>query len=135
MSYEFNGRWFGETITTTVGSPIELPNVFNEQYTHTIKLYKADGTLLNDTCYSFDTAMLMSQGGSPIVPEGGGLSYTAITHSGDSDTIPFALGTPEIIMDGTQTYLSDKFTWDGATITMTNGVSFYDGQTIGIFYA
>ena len=135
MSYEFNGRWFGQNITVVSGEYIELPPVFNEQYTHTIKFYKTDGSLFNDTCYTLDTAQIMGISGSPIVPSSGGFNYATIEYEAPSgDDIVFALGTPIVIFDGSQSYTQGQFTYAAGVITMTNGVIFTQGQIITILY-
>lgn len=134
MQYEFNGKWFGVTLTTVSGEPIEMPNVFNENYTHKIKFVEASGDLLNDTCYTFDTAMMPTEVTADSPSSSGGLMYTTVTIDEDGAvSFDFALGDPSIIMDGNQSYISG-FTWNGSAVTMTNGVTFYDGQTVGIFY-
>lgn len=39
----------------TINSELKLKNNFNEDYEYIIRIYKPDGTLTNDTCYSFKT--------------------------------------------------------------------------------
>lgn len=134
MQYEFNGMWKGVEISVAQGEPIEIPNIFNEQYTHLVKFIKPDGDLYENTCYKLDTSKLTYEAGassSPYTPSG--FSYTTVTVTEDGVIIPFVLGQPVVVMDGTQGYISG-FTWDGAEIEMTNGVLVHDGQTIGIFY-
>lgn len=134
MSYEFNGRWYGENIEVTNGEYIELPPVFNEQYDHKIKFYTAAGALFGDTCYTLDTSLLMgSVSGGATSPSSGGMTYANVTAE-EGTTIDFTLGTPIVIYDGNQSYIQGQFTYSNGVITMTNGVSFYDGQPLTILY-
>lgn len=59
---EFNGTWNKISLSLTAGSGIILPNVLNGNYTHTVKFIKPDGTLLNGTCYAFDTHTIVNSG-------------------------------------------------------------------------
>ncbi len=52
---DFAGVQFRTDIPVISGVPVTIPNNFNENYRHTLKLYRADGTLVNDTCYKIKT--------------------------------------------------------------------------------
>lgn len=133
MSYEFNGRWFGEQIEVVSGEFIEMPNVFNESYTHLVKFYKNNTDIINDTCYSLDTSLLMGGGISPTSPSSGGFNYYNTEGDGD-DTVDFSLGTPIVVFDGNQSYIQGQFTYAAGVITMLNDITFYDGQLLTILY-
>lgn len=133
MSYEFNGRWFSENIDVVDGEFVELPFVFNEQYSHLLKFYKADGSLFNDTCYTLDTSLLMGSLSSSSSPSSSGFAYANAIGNGTAE-VDFVLGTPIVVFDGTQSYIQGQFTYAAGVITMTNGVVFYDGQPLTILY-
>lgn len=133
MSYEFNGRWIGEVIPVTLGQFIEIPNVFNESYTHLVKFYKTNTTIINDTCYSLDTSLLMGEVSGISSPSSSGFAYANATGNG-TDTIPFTLGTPIIVFDGNQSFIQGQFDYINGEIVMTNGTTFYDGQPLTILY-
>lgn len=133
MSYEFNGRWFGEQIEVTSGEFIEMPNVFNESYTHLVKFYKTNTDIINDTCYSLDTSLLMGVSSGTTSPSSSGFNYANVTAEA-GNTIDFSLGTPVVVFDGNQSYIQGQFTYSNGVITMTNGVTFYDGQPLTILY-
>lgn len=134
MSYEFNGRWFGEILPVVSGEVIEIPNVFNESYTHLVKFYKTDTDIINDTCYSLDTSLLMGMSeGNVSSPSDSGFNYANATGNGTNE-VPFLSGTPIVIFDGNQSYIQGQFTFSAGVITMTNGVVFYDGQPLTILY-
>lgn len=133
MSYEFNGVWYGVNVEATENTLLEIPNVFNENYTHSIRFYNPSGELIGDTCYTFDTRSLIRfvSGSSPVQPSVPGTFAKVTVEAGN--TIPFVLGEPVIIFVEAQSYYNG-FTWNGSEIEMTNGVEFYEGQEIGIIY-
>lgn len=135
MSYEFNGRWFGEIISVVSGQFIEIPNVFNESYTHLVKFYKTNTDIINDTCYSLDTSLLMGVNtGNPSSPSSAGVFHYDNILGNGTDTIPFVGGTPIVIFDGNQSYIQGQFNYVAGEIIFTNGVIPYDGQPLTILY-
>lgn len=42
-------------IDITAPATITIPNNFNEDYEYIFRVYRPDGTLFNNTCYSFKT--------------------------------------------------------------------------------
>lgn len=139
MSFEFNGRWFGESISVTNGENLALPNLFNETYKHTIKFYKADKTLVNDTCYTLDMSTAMGSGVAPTpAPD---LGYLLVEIEGDITTVDNADDTyynawletheiTEITTNGQSYLVGESFTQDGGFVTWTNGGSWYIGQIV-----
>lgn len=134
MSVEFNGRWTGTSIDVTDTELLELPNVFNEDYTHTIKFYTAAGALVNDTCYTFNTASIIGSASPSSPAQPSGLQYATLTADANGDSIDFSLGTPIVVITSGQSY-DDGFTWDGSSIVWQNGNTFYDGQKVTILYS
>jgi hypothetical protein len=135
MSVEFNGRWRGVQIDVVNTELLELPNVFNEDYTHTIKFYTAGGALVNDTCYTFNSASVIGTASGVTSPSSSsGLQYATVVADADGDSFDFALGTPIVIITSNQSY-DEGWTYDGATVTWTNGNTVYDGQRLTILYA
>ena len=130
--YEFNGLWRGGTIEVTTGDNIVLPYVFNEYYIHLIKIYKANGDLLNDTCYKLDTTKLPGNYTTATPEDNNTLEVTITDESGQgagSFTVDAINGrTVKYIIADPQVYTG--FTQTGNQITMTNGVTYYDGQKI-----
>jgi hypothetical protein len=55
MVLEFNGVDYRATVNVGNNVAVTIPNRFNEDYTHTLKFYRADGTLVYDTCYTIKT--------------------------------------------------------------------------------
>lgn len=55
MELEFGASVYRASIGVQDGQPVTLPNRFNEQYTHILRLYKASGSLFNATCYQVTT--------------------------------------------------------------------------------
>jgi hypothetical protein len=133
MSVEFNGRWRGVMIDVVNTELLELPNVFNENYTHTIKFYTAAGALVNDTCYEFNSASVIGTAAATSPSSSSGLQYATITAEAGTE-IGFTLGTPIVIITSSQSY-DDGWTYDGAVIAWTNGNVMYDGQKVTVLYA
>lgn len=132
--YEFNGMWKGGSIDVTSGENIELPWVFNENYIHPIKIYEADGTLFNDTCYKLDTSKIA---GNYTTPTDLNEEYVfnITVSAGSTFTSSKINGRPVMVVyDGNQSYnrQPDNFTQATNTVTMTNGVTFYEGQIITV---
>jgi hypothetical protein len=135
MSVEFNGRWRGVQIEVVNTELLELPNVFNENYTHKIKFYTAGGALVNDTCYEFNSASIIGTASGVTSPSSSsGLQYATVTADANGDSIDFSLGTPIVVITSGQSY-DDGFTWNGSTIVWTNGNTFYNGQKVTVLYA
>lgn len=132
--YEFNGRWFGGTVTVTQGENITLPYVFNENYTHTIKFYY-NNLLVNDTCYTLDTSLIA--GSYTTNTSSGGVAYLTFEAVDGAEQTNADIANRNIIgiMDGAQIYNVAQFTQNGNTFEMTNGVSFYTGQTLTLIFA
>lgn len=135
MAYEFNGSWLAESISVTQSQIIELPNVFNERYNHTIKLYTQEGVLFDETCFILDSSQLLRSGTGVTSPSSGTGNYATVTaEAGDTLTIP-AGRTVWLIFPNTQGLVRNTtFTQSGTTITMINGDTFYDGQQILYMY-
>jgi hypothetical protein len=134
MSVEFNGRWRGTSIDVVSSELLELPNVFNENYTHKIKFYTAAGALVNDTCYEFNSASVIGTVSPSSPSSSSGLQYATVIADADGDSFDFALGTPIVIITSSQSY-DEGWTYDGVAVTWTNGNTVYDGQRLTILYA
>lgn len=129
FSYEFNGRWFGGSIDVVDEENITVPFVFNEHYIHLIKFFKADGSLLNDTCYKLDTSKIVGNYTTATVTEENIFNVTV--SAGNTFTSSKINGRAVMIVDdGQQAYNNTTFTQSGNTGTMTNGAVFYEGQII-----
>lgn len=137
MAYEFNNSWFAQSISVTNNEIIELPNVFNENYNHTIKLYKTDGSLFDDTCFVLDSgSLLMSRTVTSPSSSGGAGNYITVEVEADGSTFEVPAGlTVWLIFPGNQGYVRNvDFTQSGTTITMTNGAYFTAGQQLLLMY-
>lgn len=66
--YEFNGVDNQINVTYALNDPIILPNQFNPSYRHSLKLFKPDGNLFNDTCYVLNTHLTLNGNGGGIAP-------------------------------------------------------------------
>lgn len=123
MRYEFNNRWFGVEIEVVDGELIEIPNVFNELYTHTIQFYRPDQTLYEDTCFTLDTRQLMGLTGTSSSSTSAGLIGTVeLTEYTDTFEVPTGR-TIWLVFPGNQGYARyTDFTQSGTTITMLNGI-------------
>lgn len=76
MIVEFNGTYIRKDIEVVNGEAITVPNVFNENYNHLTQFYKADGSIINDTCYKIKTmATIFTTGGG----SGGSVAWDDIT--------------------------------------------------------
>lgn len=137
MKYEFNGKWFGEEITVTNDQAVEIPNVFNENYNHTIEFYSGDGTLINNTCYTFDVSKLITANNvtSPSSGTSGG-SYFTITADDTSETITIPQSQNVwLIWPGNQAWVRNvDFTQSINQITLINGSNFTAGDTYLMMY-
>lgn len=137
MKYEFNGVWFGRDIPVTNAQLITLPNVFNEHYIHRIQFFNNSGSLFNDTCYSLDTASIPTEAtNSPVQPSGNTGQFLTIEVEADGTevTVP---GGQEIwlIYMGNQVWMRDvDFTQSGTIITIINGSTVTEGQTLLMMY-
>lgn len=137
MQYEFNGRWFSEDITVANNTLVEIPNVFNENYNHTIRFYDDGGTLVNDTCYTLDMSqVVVDYGGSPSDSGNDGMLGTVTIDEDGATTFEVPAGrTVWIVFNGVQSPVRNVgFTQSGTTITMINGDTFYNGQQILYMY-
>lgn len=132
--YEFNGRWFGGTVDVTNGENISLPFVFNEDYIHVIKLYY-NNELVNDTCYKLDTSKIAGSYTASSTSGRGYLTFEVDANGATVTNADIANRAIVLIADGNQIYNSSGFTQAGNSFTMTNGVSFYIGQTITLVFA
>lgn len=56
---EFNGAWIRQLIQLSTDDKITLENTFNANYTHLVQIFRPDGTLFNNTCYSFDMSLVI----------------------------------------------------------------------------
>lgn len=133
-SYEFNERWFGGSVDVVDGENIELPYTFNEHYVHKIKFFKTDGNLLNDTCYTLDTSKIVGSYSTPTASVQENI-FNITVSIGNTFSSSKINGIPVmVVFDGNQSYnrQPDNFTQVGNTVTMTNGVVFYEGQIITV---
>lgn len=132
MEYEFNGRWVGVQLTVTANEVISLPDVFNESYTHRIKLYNSGSDLFNSTCYELDTRYIVQMGGqsSPIQPGVQG-TYITVAAADDGTTIEVPAGVEVwLIFPGNQGWVRNiDFTQSGNIVTIINGSTVTGGQT------
>lgn len=67
MEAEFNGIKLTRDIEVSNGSKVEVPNIFNENYTHILAFYTSDGELVNNVKYSIKT--VYCDGYTPVVDE------------------------------------------------------------------
>ena|SRR6187399_2304242 len=130
---EFNGAYNESTIEVVSGESIVLPNTLNSSYLHTLLIYDADGTLVNDTCYKLNMHMALGMGNNLTPnPPIGARKIITVDVDGDSFTNSF-FADHEIISittDGQSYVVGAAFTQSGSTITWINGNRFYDGQII-----
>lgn len=132
--YEFNGRWKGGSIDVVNTENIELPWVFNEQYIHIIKIYTADGTLFNNTCYTLDTSKIA---GNYTEPSDLTQEYVFnVTVSAGSSFSSSKINGRDVMVVVTESQSYNRqpanFTQVNNTVTMQNGVVFYEGQIITV---
>lgn len=80
VEIEFNGRLkCSLSVGVTLGLPVQIPNVLNEAYTHEMRLYRSNGSLVG--CYWIGGptvsqtvscgGFLISEIGEPILSEAG----------------------------------------------------------------
>lgn len=131
FSYEFNGRWFGGSIDVVNTENVVLPWVFNENYIHVIKFFDSEGDLLNDTCYKLDTSKIVGNYTAPATVTEENIFNVTILADGVTFTSS-KINSREVMIvdDGNQAYNNTGFTVVGNTGTMTNGVTFTEGQII-----
>jgi len=134
--YEFNGIWKGGSIDVTTGENIEFPWVFNENYIHLIKIYEADGTLFNDTCYKLDTSKIAGNYTEPTDLREEYVFNVTVSAGSTFSSSKINGRNVMVVYDGNQSYnrQPDNFTQPSGsnTVTMTNGVVFYEGQIITV---
>ncbi len=69
MVSTFNRTNYAVDIEVQAGQPIVIPNSLNEYANTSVRFYKADGSLLNDTCYilvAFPTFLPVDQEGNTL---------------------------------------------------------------------
>ena len=109
MVHEFNGTWVRTDIAVTNGSPIIVPNNFNEDYNTILKFYKPDNTIFNDTCYKLK------------------IMLTVFTNCSDTPTITGQMYRQMVAMGGPAP-INDVF---GSEITVDNGNAIQFDDLIG----
>lgn len=139
---EFAGAYTGFSFGVIDGEKIVIPaELLNENYVHDLKLFKVDGTLLNDTCYQFSARAVKNSGSFPVIP-GEGVPdpiKIIIVDAGNSFTDERLVGkTVSHIVSDDSSYTSTK--WDkpiiSDTLTSKNDpdgnpyLNFYLGQII-----
>lgn len=64
---EFNGAWQNFGVAVTSGEEVVfLSSVFNENYTHELRLFDANDTLFG--CYRLSTVYTKNVSGAPVIP-------------------------------------------------------------------
>lgn len=63
---EFNGMSLTYDIEVVDGEQISIPNKLNENYAHILRLYDSSGSLVNNTCYTIRTQIVVCNCSDPI---------------------------------------------------------------------
>lgn len=130
----FNGAAKQMVLNIEVNNLLVLPNTINNNAVYEMQIFKQDGTLLNDTCYSLKTVVTLGGATSQDPPNAPGnpKKFITILVAGSSVTdIFFNTNSITEIDTSNQVYLvSADFTQSGATITFINGNSLFVGQII-----
>lgn len=129
---EFNGTYQRFTLTLTADDDIILPNCVNLNYVHELQIYKPDGTLLNDTCYSLDVKEVTGNGNG-LTPSPAGKSWIIITAATNGSTLTDVFlqthTISEIVTQGQSYLVGVDFTQTGDTITGIT-ITFFAGQVL-----
>ena len=144
---EFNGTYMRITLELEASEDIILPTLntqnefmINGDYNHLMQIYKPDGTLLNDTCYSLCCRTVLTSGNglspSPVAnPFSRIITITSdmlnVTGSELTNSLFGGKVINEINADSQSYLVGTAFTQNGNTITGTT-ISFYDGQIIKV---
>jgi hypothetical protein len=124
MVQEFNGQMLRTDISVADGENLVLPaGVFNENYTHTVRFYKADGSVFNNKCYTLKIMATVftnpsSGGGSSEV------SHVVVSWEADGNTHTdprFQGRTPATIDYGGVT-VNEDISIAGTTLTVPNDI-------------
>lgn len=131
---EFNGSNLRRVVAVTNGEPITVPNIFNLDYTHSIKFYTPAGAVLNDTCYKLHTMPTIFPNASDTVDA----SPAPVNVTADADSATLTSSEMEdktviAFLTDQQSY-NTNFTQTGDELTRTDGGSFSDGQTVTLIF-
>ncbi len=126
----FNGTFQRFTLTMLSTHEIILPNCVNENYIHTLDIYKPDGSLLGNYCLEVRE---VTGNGNGLTPSPSGKNWAIVIASVNGNTLtdPFLLtNTISEIVTNNQAYLvGADFTQTGNLITGID-ISFYTGQIL-----
>ncbi len=129
---EFNNTFQRFTLTLTQDEEIILPNVVNLNYIHQLQIFKPDGTLLNDTCYSLDVKEVTGDGNG-LTPSQSGKSWVIVIAPTNGSTLTDVFlqthTISEIITQGQSYLVGVDFTQTGDTITGIT-IEFFAGQVL-----
>lgn len=140
VSTDFNGYRLNGDTEAVQGERIAIPtNILNGNYTHTLRIFRPDGTLLNNTCYNLTTMASIYAGTLPSA------SYLAVSLTLTEAMIGGSYGTSFTWAGlGTKTVISiaidltspnrENFTQSGTTITRTDGGGFSAGQVVALHF-
>lgn len=131
MVYDFNGTPVRTDIDVANGLPISVPNVFNENYKTTVRFYKPDNTIFNDTCYKFNIMLtVFTNGCNGVVTEN--VFNVVIAETGNSFSSVKITGEVMTISYNGQDYNSPFFTQNGTEITSTGTITFTEGDIVTV---
>lgn len=132
MEAEFNNSLITRNISVSNGSPISVPNVFNENYTHIVSFY-VNNELLNDAFYSIKIVnCINTENLEPMPFEKSSIIIEA--EAGNTivnGIIAYNFVTAVMIDDVTK---NTGYTVSGNTLTFTDGTILDNGQTVTIFF-
>jgi len=151
---EFNGTWQRLSQTLNPGDEIIIPNVFNSNYASTVQILQPDGTLFNNTCYTFDMCQIIDASSnatpstqtttlfyiiktsSPAITGSGTLADPYQLPAGNTITLPQLLGCTLLFPVYMDTNVFQNINWDAITATWDNTVNggFVNGNLITVNY-
>lgn len=140
---EFNGFALRATGAVTQGEKIQAPaHILNGNYTHVLRIYRPDNSLLNATCYKLKTMVSSWHIPLPYPPpsgDGGAVQITLAAEMVSEDGLSFtsaAIAGRTLLSFDTDNQSPNRaqFTQSGNEITRTDGGSFYDGQIITLHF-
>jgi hypothetical protein len=141
MITEFNGQHLRTDVNVTSGSPITIPvSALNENYRHTIRFYKTDGTIFNDTCYTLNAMATIFTNPAPAATT----VTTSLPITADSDgniiqsddLIGVIVHDVITVNDAVYSMAKNGLSYDPATgeIDLTNIGGYFTDNTITILY-
>ncbi len=129
---EFNGTFQRFILTLEIDDEIILPNCVNGDYIHELQIFKPDGTLLNDTCYSLNVKEVTGDGNG-LTPSPSGKSWVIVIAPLNGNTLTDVFlqthTISEIVTQGQSYLVGVDFTQTGDTITGID-ISFFTGQVL-----